>query len=173
MAKSSGVDSGAAKRNSTAANEDAKDVNPAPADDAITAEFLETLVGYHIRRAQITTFREFSASVDNGKFSPPLFSVLSLVSENPGSSQAALADFLEVDRPAVLALVDRLEDRGLLTRERSKSDRRRQALFLTRKGESEYERLCQEVTAQDRRLAQKLTAAQRRRLAELLEQIWK
>jgi len=143
------------------------------ADSPITADFLEGLAGYHIRRAQIVTFRDFSASVGDGEYSPPLFSVLSLVSENPGSSQAALADFLEVDRPSVLSLVDQLEDRGLLVRQRSKSDRRRQALFLTRKGESEYERLCQQVTAQDKRLAQRLTAAERRQLTKLLKKVWK
>lgn len=143
------------------------------ADSPITADFLESLAGYHIRRAQIVTFRDFSASVGNGEYSPPLFSVLSLVFENPGSSQAALADFLEVDRPSVLSLVDRLEDRGLLIRQRSKSDRRRQALFLTREGESEYQRLCRQVTAQDRKLTQRLTAAQRRQLTELLMKVWK
>lgn len=60
--------------------------------------------------------------------------VMSLIWANPGNSQKQLADWAGITSPGLVGLVDELENRGLVTRERSVSDRRRNSLVLTDKG---------------------------------------
>lgn len=61
--------------------------------------------------------------------------VMSLINQNPGSSQKELADRAGITGPGLVSVVDELENRGLVTRERSSTDRRRNMLVLTSKGE--------------------------------------
>lgn len=61
--------------------------------------------------------------------------VMSLINQNPGSSQKELADMAGITGPGLVSVVDELENRGLVTRERSSTDRRRNMLVLTNKGE--------------------------------------
>jgi len=60
--------------------------------------------------------------------------VMSLIWANPGNSQKQLADWAGITSPGLVGLVDELENRGLVTRQRSVSDRRRNSLVLTDKG---------------------------------------
>jgi DNA-binding MarR family transcriptional regulator len=53
---------------------------------------------------------------------------------NAGISQVELAAALHLDRPPMMIVIDRLENRGLVARMRSKRDRRRQDLHLTPAG---------------------------------------
>ena len=60
--------------------------------------------------------------------------VAMLIDRNPGISQVDLAAILGVERPAMMIVVDRLQNRKLVIRKRSETDRRRQELHLTPKG---------------------------------------
>ena len=60
--------------------------------------------------------------------------MLELLDANPGASQVDLAGILALDRPAMMTVIDRLEERGLVIRQRSRSDRRRQEIRLTEVG---------------------------------------
>ncbi len=60
---------------------------------------------------------------------------MALVSANPGSSQADLAAMAGITSPSLVGIIDDLEKRDLLSRERSREDRRRNMLVLTSKGE--------------------------------------
>ena len=60
--------------------------------------------------------------------------MLWLIEANPGVSQIALANELGMDRASMMAIVDRLEERGLILRKRSAEDGRRQELNVTAKG---------------------------------------
>jgi DNA-binding MarR family transcriptional regulator len=62
-------------------------------------------------------------------------STMVLVQANPGCSQSELAHQLAMDKSMLVAIVDDLESRGLATRSRSTSDRRRNSLALTPQGE--------------------------------------
>lgn len=64
------------------------------------------------------------------------FSALALIAANPGCAQADIAREFGVDKSVVVALIDQLEQRGLAERGRSTSDRRRNTLTLTAKGEA-------------------------------------
>lgn len=64
------------------------------------------------------------------------FSAMALISANPGCSQKELALALGMDKSAVVAVLDDLERRGLVSRVRDERDRRRHTLSLTREGEA-------------------------------------
>lgn len=105
---------------------------------------LDTLVGYKLRRAQVTVFSNFAERCSDFGITPGLFGVLSIVERNPGLTQTAISKALGNDRSVMVSVVDRLEAMNVVERKPSKSDRRSHALFLTKHGEEFY----QEVVAQ-------------------------
>jgi DNA-binding MarR family transcriptional regulator len=96
---------------------------------------LEDLLGFHVRLANVAMYRDFASTLDKLDLTQRQAATLSLIGANPGAPQVAIAARLGSDRATIMAMVDRLEGRGLLTRERSKSDRRRQELYLTPLGQ--------------------------------------
>lgn len=65
---------------------------------------------------------------------PPQAGVLRLLARSPGQSQRELADALEMHPPRLVALIDELQGRGLVARERDPHDRRNYAISLTDEG---------------------------------------
>lgn len=93
------------------------------------------LVGYRLRRAQLSVFQRFLAVFADLALRPAEFSTLVLVDENPGRKQTEIASALGVKRANFVTLVDGLQARGLLERVHVKTDRRANALHLTPEGE--------------------------------------
>jgi DNA-binding MarR family transcriptional regulator len=71
------------------------------------------------------------------------FSTMALIAANPGCSQSDIARLIGTDKSIVVAIVDHLESAGLAMRQRSRQDRRRNALTLTAKGEALIEEMRQ------------------------------
>jgi DNA-binding MarR family transcriptional regulator len=66
---------------------------------------------------------------------PPQAGVLRRLGQFPGQSQRGLADALGMHPPRLVALIDELEDRGLVARARDPDDRRNYAISLTDEGQ--------------------------------------
>jgi DNA-binding MarR family transcriptional regulator len=66
---------------------------------------------------------------------------LALVSANPGTSQTLLARRAGINKSALVGIVDQLEASGLVARDRSAVDRRRNSLSATPAGEAMLDRL--------------------------------
>ena len=99
------------------------------------------------------------------------FGVLVVVEANPGLSQTQLGNALGIDRSTVVAVIDRLESRGLLTREPSPNDRRSHALHLSRAGAEALKRLAERVREHERTIARDLTDAEQASLIALLRKV--
>ncbi len=67
--------------------------------------------------------------------------VLALIAANPGSSQTALARRAGLNKSALVGIVDQLEQRGLVERNRMASDRRRYQVSVTNEGRRAMETL--------------------------------
>jgi len=93
------------------------------------------LLGFNLRMVYLTVSRHFAAAMAKFDLTQKQTGVLWLIGGNGGISQITLARELGMDRASMMAIVDRLESRQLLTRQRSKRDGRRQELHLTLKGE--------------------------------------
>jgi DNA-binding MarR family transcriptional regulator len=95
---------------------------------------LADIVGFHIRLAHVAVYRHFTETFSNLELTQKQVSVLWLVDDHPGISQIAVGQRLQMDRATTMTIVNRLQERGYLRRERSTSDARKQALYLTPEG---------------------------------------
>ena len=102
--------------------------------DLMFAE-LDGLLGYLLRRAQGAMHRDWVAAVADLGLTQKQAATLWLIHANPGVSQAEISTALGMDRATMMAVVDRLEERGFVIRRRSTADRRRQELHLTPAGQ--------------------------------------
>jgi DNA-binding MarR family transcriptional regulator len=138
---------------------------------AIRLGFLDTLIGYHLRRAQVGLFQHFARSVGRAGVTPGQLGVVVMIAANPGLSQTRLGRALGIDRSTMVAMLDGLERRGLIVREPSPHDRRSHALRLSGKGAELLDRLEDAVRAHESDWAGNLSAAERRQLIELLRRL--
>jgi DNA-binding MarR family transcriptional regulator len=132
---------------------------------------LTELVGYHLRRAQAAVFDDFMRTMARDQATPGQFGVLMLIGSNPGSTQSAIAKALGVERSTMVAVIDRLQERGLVSREVSESDRRSNALRLTAEGAALTARLKKRVRDHERRIAAGLSEEEKQTLIDLLRRI--
>jgi DNA-binding MarR family transcriptional regulator len=134
----------------------------------LASGMLPGLLGYRLRLAQQTVFRDFAKSV--AELSPGRVGILLLIDANPGVTQSALALAVGLDRSTMVGLVDTLEERRLIERRRGE-DRRTNGLWLTRPGRGLLARLKKRIELHERRVAGRLSAAERAQLIELLEKL--
>lgn len=97
---------------------------------------LDGIVGFHIRLAHGAVYRHFTETFVELELTQKQVSVLWLIGEVPGIAQIELGSRLRMDRATTMTIVNRLQERGYLRRERSSSDGRKQALHLTPDGEA-------------------------------------
>ena len=140
-------------------------------DNGLDFGILPSLVGYHLRQAQIRVFNDFALSMNKEKISPGQFGVLTLIGLNPGLSQSALARAVGIERSTMVAVIDTLELRGFVERQSSPVDRRSYALILSGKGERMLHTLYPIVLGHDDRMTDNLTAQERQALINLLRKL--
>jgi DNA-binding MarR family transcriptional regulator len=117
---------------------------------------LSEAIGYRLRRAQIAVFQDFSESFAQEGLRPADFSVILLISKNPGLKQSEIAEALGIQRANFVAIVDGLELRELAVRRKSETDRRVQTLFLTERGEQFARDMMTTWKAHEDRIVEKL-----------------
>lgn len=102
---------------------------------------------------------------------PPLFRVLNLVDAAEGQSQQAIGAAIEVPASRMVALVDELEQKGLVERRPNPEDRRVRALYLTPKGRRALSRGREIAREHEQAVTQGLSGADRKRLVDLLQKM--
>jgi DNA-binding MarR family transcriptional regulator len=132
---------------------------------------LDQLLGYRLRRAQGAAHRDYLAAVGELKLTQKQTAVMWLVEANPGVAQGAIGAVLGMDRATMMALVDRLEARGLLRRSRSRVDGRRRELHATPAGVRLMAGIRARVAEHEERMKGLFSAPELRTLAALLERI--
>jgi DNA-binding MarR family transcriptional regulator len=110
-------------------------------------------------------FGERTAALD---FTRPQAGLLRMISREPGQSQQAVARRLGTPPSRLVALVDGLEQRGLVERRRNPGDRRNYALHLTVAGERAMADLSQASLEHEQAISAPLTEAERAQLSKLL-----
>jgi DNA-binding MarR family transcriptional regulator len=129
-----------------------------------TLAFLLFQVGIHASKR----FAERIATVG---LQPPLFRVLNLVDAAEGESQQAIAARIEIPPSRMVALVDELEQQGLVERRPDPKDRRVRALFLTAEGRRTLARGRKIAKKHEEELTKGMKPADRKRLVDLLQRI--
>ncbi len=105
------------------------------------------------------------------RLSPPHAGILRLIAAEPGLNQRELAVRLRAVPSRVVALVDDLEERGLLTRQRRADDRRSSVLELTQPGRSALASLREIADAHEAEITAALTSEERLQIAGLLRRL--
>jgi DNA-binding MarR family transcriptional regulator len=100
----------------------------------VDAAVLDELVGYNLRCAYAVQLQRFASALGPLKIRPVQFSILALVHRNPKIRQSDLGRALDIKRANIATLLDELEQRRLLKRERSRVDRRSHVIELTPAG---------------------------------------
>ncbi len=118
---------------------------------------LDDNVGYQLRSAYVAVRRHFEASMERLDLTQKQTGVLWLIDANPAVSQIALANELGMDRASMMAIVDRLEERGLIVRKRSAEDGRRQELYVTAKGTKTLAKAKAAITQHEKWINQKFS----------------
>lgn len=108
------------------------------AEQELDQSLLFSLVGYNCKRAYLHIKPMFDQRMAKYDLRPAEFTVLSLINANPNVNQKRLSEAINVSPPNLATLLDKLEQRNLLQRQRNPLDKRSQTLVLTAEGE----RLC-------------------------------
>jgi DNA-binding MarR family transcriptional regulator len=134
-------------------------------------EELDGLLGYRLRRAQGAMHRDFMAAVASLDLTQKQAATLWLINSNPGVAQVAVASALGMDRATMMAIVDRLEQRRLVIRKRSSTDRRRQELYLTPAGQNALRKAKARIAKHEERFKALFTAAELESLLSALQRL--
>lgn len=132
---------------------------------------LPELVGYNLRKAQIAVFQNFQAAVSPHDITPGQFGVLTLIRENSGLSQSELGTAVGIDRSTMVAVIDRLESRGLVVRAPSPRDRRSYALRLSPEGERLLDDVVPRIRAHEKTMTKDLSRHEVQALITLLAKV--
>ena len=95
---------------------------------------LDALVGYGLRRALAKQRERFRSVFNRYGIRPVQFAVLVLIRDSMPVRQAELGRAIEMKRANVVTVLDELIERGLVTRQAARDDRRANVLALTPKG---------------------------------------
>lgn len=145
--------------------------SPLRARQAIDAGMLDNLLGYQLRRAQARVFSDFMSAMDGDAMTPGQFGVLALIDGNSGLNQSALAKALGIERSTMVAVISALENRKLVKRGESGTDKRSYALSLTASGRTLLKKIWGKVEDHEKTITAKLDAREKNQLRDLLKKI--
>jgi len=128
-------------------------------------------VGFLISQLGFASSKSFHDTLRPVGIDPREFLLLRFVAASDGPSQQALAEQLGIPASRMVALVDRLEENGLVERRPDAEDRRIRALHLTTKGEKVLERASEVAIEFEMRLCSGLERHEREHLIDLLQRL--
>ncbi len=142
-----------------------KGAGPRRPADAID---LDALPGYFIRRQQQIAVAIFLEEAEPHGVTPVQFAALLTVARQPGLDQRSLAATIGLDTSTVASVIDRLEARGLMTRQPSLEDRRLRLLHATPAGLALLDEVEPGVVRAQERILGPLAPAERTEFLRLL-----
>ena len=132
---------------------------------------LRGLVGYNMKRAFLVVGADLARTLEPLKLRMLTFTALTLIADNSGLSQSQLAEAMQVERPNLVVIVDELETRGLITRDRVPTDRRTYALRITAEGARLLAKATRAVAEHESRIMGGLTDTEEAALIATLHRI--
>jgi DNA-binding MarR family transcriptional regulator len=140
--------------------------------EKIDTSYLESLLGYNARRAAVEIIGLFLKRMAIYDLRPVDFSVLSLITHNPGISSRQLCSALNILPPNLVGMINTLEKRELILRKPHPSDGRVIGLHLSEIGIKLMKDAEQTAKDLEEESASKLTTAERKTLMRLLQKIY-
>lgn len=136
---------------------------PYPSHEAVDA-----YTGFLIRKAAAGVFESFAARLAPHGLHPMHFGMLTIIAAEAPISQQALSERTGIDPSSMVARMDALEERGLVARVRSSTDRRTYEIRLTPRGKRLLEKVRAAAEAHGDEFFSVLSAPERDQLHRLL-----
>jgi DNA-binding MarR family transcriptional regulator len=124
--------------------------------------------GFLLVRLAMSFKSRVLAEVEAAGFSQYHYSVLVILDEQARKTQATIADALDMDPSQLVGVLDGLERKGLVSRQRDQDDRRRHVVSLTAQGRKQLVRLRSMIDRLEDEMFAPLSAAERKAFHDLL-----
>jgi MarR family transcriptional regulator, lower aerobic nicotinate degradation pathway regulator len=135
------------------------------------AKELVANTGFLLGRLGFQVKAKFMGRLEQAGFEVYDYSVLAILAEGARETQSTIADALTLDPSRLVALLDSLEERGLIVRQRDPQDRRRHVVTITADGKRVLSRLREIVKQVENEFLEPLDAESRKTLHELLTRL--
>ena len=140
--------------------------------EQVDTSFLESLLGYNARRASLAVIEVFLERMAPYGLRPVDFSVLSLITHNPGITSRQLCNALGILPPNLVGLVGGLEKRELIQRRPHPHDGRAMGLHLTPAGQKLMQGAERTAAELETEVASRLTPGEQRTLMRQLKKVY-
>jgi len=147
-------------------------VPPVPYVDSVDTSYLESLLGYNARRAALSVIEVFLQRMAVYDLRPVDFSVLSLITHNPGITSKQLSNSLNILAPNLVAMVNGLEKKGVIIRRPHPNDGRAMGLHLTDSGIEIMYRAEKTASELEIESTPNLSTSERKTLLRLLQKVY-
>ncbi|WP_101048877.1 MarR family winged helix-turn-helix transcriptional regulator [Macromonas nakdongensis] len=127
--------------------------------------------GHLIRRAHQVSVALFMAEAQAHDITQVQFAILNALLDEPGLDQVSLAQRVALDAATSGSVIERLEGKGWLRRERASHDRRRRLLWITPAGEAVVAALQRPIGRSQTRLLAGLNPGEAAELLRLLRKL--
>jgi DNA-binding MarR family transcriptional regulator len=127
--------------------------------------------GHLIRRLNQISMALFAEETQPLDLTSVQYAALNMVQEVPGIDQAGLSNMIAFDKTTIVKVLDRLVDKGLITRTRSLTDRRVNHLHVTPDGEKLLKEIHPRLDRSDKRILAPLSDADQRKFMEMLTRL--
>lgn len=124
-----------------------------------------------LHRAQQVAGEYFAARLKKSGLTVRQFAVLCALDTHPGGTQTDLVALTGIDRSTLADLIHRLEDRGLVARNRASLDARANSVTLTPAGQKAWREAIPEVQAADEAILAMLHKSKRKALIASLQHV--
>ena len=128
-------------------------------------------VGFLISQLGFFSSKGFMGALEPIGIGPREFLLMRFVAAADGQSQQALAERLGVPPSRMVAMVDHLEEAGLVERRPDPEDRRVRGLHLTRKGRGALDKASKIAIDYETRLCAGINREEREQLIDLLQKL--
>ena len=115
--------------------------------------------------------RQFAERLAPLRLAPPHAGILGVLRRSGGLSQQGLAEVLQMHPSGLVAIIDELEERGLVKRQDSLDDRRTYELHLTDQGQAVLHDIGRVAQEHNEALCAVLSQHEREQLTEFLQRI--
>jgi DNA-binding MarR family transcriptional regulator len=127
--------------------------------------------GHLIRRLQQISVALFLEETGSLGLTTVQYAALNMIREVPGIDQVSLSNMIAFDKTTIVKVLDRLVEKGLITRTRSTTDRRTNHLNVTAKGDEVLRRIQPMLDRSDARILAPLGKADQRKFMEMLTEL--
>jgi DNA-binding MarR family transcriptional regulator len=137
----------------------------------MTLDLFFSRAGHLIRRMNQISVAIFLEETRALGLTTVQYAALNMIDEVPDIDQARLSSMIAFDTTTLVKVLDRLTEKGLITRTRSQTDRRKQLLNATAKGREVIRKIQPMINRSEQRLLAPLGPSDRRKFLAMLTQL--